>query len=243
VSLSLMALALWAAGSSLNAALVVVLLYKRRWKTVPWFTAWIIFQLTFAAACFVVYRVGSKETYRWVYWLGALVDFLLQIAVVFEIASSVMKRGGQWVEGAKSALLPFAIGGLVIAAGFAVTMTPAAPNLLYALNARASLFTTILICFLFAAVVRGSQNLGLDWQSHIARESYGLTMWTLAAFVTDTLHAYWRTLGQFQTLEHVRITFFQASLLYWCVAFWLPEPEPKALPLRARKTLNATSSI
>jgi hypothetical protein len=241
VRLSLIALALWAAGSALNAALVFVLLYKRRWKTVPWFTVWMIFQLTFAAACFVVYRVGSKGTYRWTYWLGALLDFLLQIAVVLEITACVMKRGGEWIEGAKSTLLPFAIGGPVIAAAFAATMTPATPNLLYSLYARASLFTTILICFLFAAVVRGSQRLGLDWRSHIARESYGLTLWTTAAFITDTLHSYWRTLEHFQTLEHVRIVFFQASLLYWCIAFWIPEPEPKPIPEEIRKALQAKS--
>jgi hypothetical protein len=241
VRLSLIAVALWAAGSALNAALVFVLLYKRRWKTVPWFTVWMIFDLGLAATCFVVYQVGSKETYRWVYWLGALMDFLLQISVFVEIASSVMKRGGEWVEGAKSALLPYAIAGPVVAAGFAATITPATPNLLYSLNARASLFTTILICFLFAAVVRGSQRLGLDWRSHIARESFGLTIWTLASFVTDTLHSYWRTLAHFQTLEHVRMVFFQASLLYWCIAFWIPEPEPRPIPAEVRRTFDAAS--
>lgn len=241
MKLSLIEIALWAAGSALNAALVFVLLFKKRWKIVPCFTAWMIFQLTFAAACFLVYREGSKELYRWTYWLGALVDFLLQLAVVIEIAAAVMKREGEWVEGAKSALLPFAFGGLVIAAGFAAAMTPAAPNLLYSLNARASLFTTILICFLFAAVVRGSQQLGLGWGSRIARESYGLTFWTLAAFATDTLHAYWRTLPHFHTLENFRIACFQASLLYWCIIFWLPEPAPAPIPADILRVLDTST--
>lgn len=234
------ALVLWAAGSALNVALVFILLYKRRWKTVPWFTVYMIFQLAFAATCFFVYRVGSKEVYRWVYWLGALVDFLLQIALVAEIAASVMKRNERWVEGAKAALMPFAVIGPIVAFIMAAMMTPAAPSLLGALGARASLFTTILICFLFAAVVRGSQRLGLDWRSHIARESYGLTLWTLGAFVTDTLHAYWRTMGHFQALENTRIVFFQASLLYWCIAFWIPEPAPREIPLEVRKALEGT---
>ena len=238
MKLSLIEIALWAAGSALNAALVFVLLFKKRWKIVPCFTAWMIFQLLFAAACFLVYRAGSKELYRWTYWLGALVDFLLQMAVVVEIAAAVMKREGEWVEGAKSALLPFIVVGLVVAAGFAAAMVPAAPNVLYSLNARASLFTTVLICFLFAAVVRGSQQLGLGWGSQIARVSYGLTFWTLAAFVTDTLHAYWRTLPHFQTLENIRIVCFQGSLLYWCIIFWLPESVLVPIPTHICRVLD-----
>jgi hypothetical protein len=152
-----------------------------------------------------------------------------------------MKRDAQWVEGAKAALMPLAVIGPIFATAMAVMMTPAAPSLLRALGARANLFTTILICFLFAAVVRGSQRLGLDWRSHIARESYGLTLWTLGAFVTDTLHAYWRTMGHFQALENTRIVFFQASLVFWCIAFWLPEPAPREIPLEVRKALGTAA--
>ena len=99
--LSLVAIALWAAGSALNVTLVVVLFYKRRNRVVPWFTAWMTYELLYALACFLVYRTGSKETYRLVYWIGALIDFLLQIAVVGEIAQSVLKQSGRWDEGAR----------------------------------------------------------------------------------------------------------------------------------------------
>ena len=238
MKVTLVALALWAAGSALNAALVFVLLYKRRHRTVPWFTAWLIYQLGYAAACFLVYRFGSKVEYRWVYWLGALGDFLLQIAVILEVAAHVMKRDGEWVEGAKSALLPFMILGPLVAGVLAVAMTPATPTLLTSLGARASLFTTILICALFVAVVRGSQRLGLDWWGHVARESYGLTLWTVAAFGIDTLHAYWRTMGQWQALENIRIALWQTSLLYWCIAFWIPETERKVIPDGAKRQME-----
>ena len=70
------------------------------------------------------------------------------------------------------------------------------------------------------------------------RESYGLVMWTLVAFVTDTLHAYWRTLGHFTLLEHVRIVFFQGALIYWTIAFWRPEAETIAMPPDAKKDLE-----
>ena len=236
MKLSLVSVALWAAGSFLNAALVFILFYKGRWRVVPWFTAWMTYELLYAVACFIVFRLGSKESYRLVYWLGALVDFLLQILVIGEIAAYVLKREGQWVEGARSAVLPFLLAGPVISGVMAALMKPAATNTLNALAARASLFSTILICFLFVAILRASQNLGLDWRSHIAREGFGLTLWTVASFLTDTLHAYWRTMGHFQDLENVRIFVFQTSLLFWCVAFWLPEPEPRPIPASLKES-------
>ena len=243
MNLSLVAVALWAANSVLNVALVFVLVYKRRYRTVPWFTAWMFYELLYAFTCFLVYRLGSKESYRLVYWTGGLGDFLLQICVVAEIARCVLQRGGQWIDGARSTVLPFVVAGPVVAASLAAYMTPAATSLLNSLAARASLFSTVLICFLFVAIVRASQRLGLDWRSHIAREGFGLTLWTMAAFVTDTLHAYWRTMGHFQALENVRITVFQRSLLFWCVAFWLPEPESPPIPKTIHLDLSSRFQV
>ncbi|AFL89168.1 hypothetical protein Terro_2933 [Terriglobus roseus DSM 18391] len=234
MKLSLLEIALWAVNSVLNVVLLLVLFLKGRWRIVPWFTTWIGYGLFYALACFLDYRLGSKESYRVVYWVGALGDFLLQIAVIAEIARSALKREGNWVEGAKKAILPFLAFGPILAAGLATWITPAASNVLDGLASRASLFSTVLVCFLFVAVVRATQNLGLDWRSYIARESFGLTVWTLAAFVIDSLHAYWRTMGHFGLLENTRNSVYQGVLLFWCIAFWLPEPETPIMPARLK---------
>jgi hypothetical protein len=235
VKLSLLEIALWAANSVLDVLLLVVLTWKGRWRVVPWFTAWIAYALLYALACFLDYRLGSKESYRVVYWIGAFGDFVLQIAVVAEIARSALKRGDGWVEGARAAILPFAVIGILLAAGLATWITPAASTLLDRLSARASLFSTVLVCSLFVAVVRATQNLGLDWRSFIARESFGLTVWTVVAFVTDSLHAYWRTAGHFGALENVKDAAYQGVLLFWCVAFWLPEPKAPIMPASVKE--------
>jgi hypothetical protein len=230
MKLSLIELALWATDAVLRLLLLLVLLCKGRWRIVPWFAIWIVFGLVYTISCFLSYQLGSKETYRIMYWVGALVDFLLQITVIAEIARSALKRDGQWVEGAKRALLPFVVIGLLAAALLATSVTPATSNLLDELSARANLFSTVLVSFLFVAVVRATQKLGLDWRSFIARVSFGLTIWTLSAFVTDSLHAYWRTMGHFGTLDNTRVAVFEGVLLFWCIALWLPEPEPLAMP-------------
>jgi hypothetical protein len=223
VKFSLLATVIWAAGFVLNAALFLVLLYKRRYRSVPWFSGWIGFGCLYTITLFIAYRIGSKQLYAVLYWSGAFIDLLFQIAVVLEIARSVLQRSGRWVEGARVRLILVAAIAPIVGLGMAWFMTPAAETRLDALEARGSLFTTILICLLISSVIAASQHLGLGWKSHIMRESYGLIVWTLVAFITDTLHAYWRTMGHFTALEDVRMVFYQASLIYWAVAFWLPE--------------------
>ena len=236
--MSLTAVVLWAAGFALNSALLVVLLYKRRFRTVPWFSIWIAFGCAYTITLFLGYRLGSKHIYAVLYWSGAFLDLFLQVAVVMEIARGVLKRSGRWIEGAKGKLLGVGLIAPMFAAGMAWFMTPAAESRLDAIEARGSLFTTILICLLFTSVVLASQQLGVAWGSHMMRESYGLVLWTLIAFMTDTLHAYWRTLGHFTLLENIRIVGFQLSLIYWSIAFWRPEPSRFMMPQSSRYDLD-----
>ena len=226
MNVSLMAIVLWAAGFILNAALLFVLVYKRRYRIVPWFTAWMATELAYNIALFLGYRFGSKHLYSILYWSSDFVDVSLQIAVVLELAATVLRRSGRWVEGARIRLGLMGATAPLVALTMALLMHPAARNRLDTWDARSSLFTTILIFLLFIGVVAASHQLGLGWQSYAMRESYGLVLWVMAAFITDTLHAYWRTLGHFTLLENIRIAVFQGVSIYWCIAFWLPEPEP-----------------
>jgi len=227
---SFVAALLWMVGFVLNAALLFVLLYRRRYRFVPWFTVWIAYEILYNVACFIVLRLGSKQLYRDVYWSCAFIEFLLQIAVVLEIGTIVLRRGGRWIEGARARLVVACVAAPAIALLMAWVMTPAAETTLDAWDARASLFTTVLICLLFTSIMAASQRLGLAWRSHVMREGYGFTVWVVVAFLTDTLHAYWRTAESFTVLEHIRMVFYLGSLVYWIAAFWIPAKAPAALP-------------
>ena len=223
MNLSLMATVLWVAGFILNAALLFVLLFKRRYRTLPWFTAFIAAGCLYTIALFLGYRYGSKRAYAVIYWSCDFIDLLMQIGVVLEIGRAVMTRSGKWVEGAGSRLVMMGLSAPLIAAIMALLMKPAAETRMDGLYARASLFTTILVFLLFVGVVAASHQLATGWRSHAMRVSYGLVIWVSVGFVTDTLHAYWRTLGHFTLLENVHIVAFQGVTVLWCVAFWLPE--------------------
>jgi len=231
VILSLLATVFWATGFVLNVALLFVLLYKRRYRVVPWFTAWMTAGCTYTIALFFAYKFGTKHVYAMIYWSVAVVDTLLQIAVVFEIARAALKRGGRWVAGARPYLVFVGSIAPIIAGSMAWFMKPAAETRMDALVARVDLFTTILICLLFAAVMTASSRLGLGLRTHVMRECYGFVLWALVIFASDTLHFYWRTMGQFSALEYIKMTAFLLAQLYWSIAFWQPEPAYEPLTL------------
>ena len=237
-----MATVLWAASFFLNATLVFVLILKRRYRTVPCFTVWIASYCVYSIVLFFAYRSGSKHAYFLLYWGTSFLDLLLQVAVVFEIAAIVLRRSGGWVEGARLRLGLLGATAPVIAFGMASFMMPAAETKLDAWDARASLFTTVLICVLFSAVMLVSQQLGVSWRELALREGYGLTVWALVAFITDTLHAYWRTAEHFSALEHVRMAFYLGSLIYWTVVFWVGERAVAPTDLATRKKLEKLRS-
>ncbi len=223
MNLSLLATLLWAAGFVCNAALLSILIYKRRWRTVPWFTAWISFGILYSVTLFTAFRVGTRHAYAVLYWAGAFLDLLFQLAVILEIANYVFRRNERWVEGARLRFILMGVLAPLTAGLMAWQMTPAASSALDAWDARASLFTTIVVCTLFSAVLFVSQQVGVGWRDLVLREGYGLIGWAIVAFVTDTLHAYWRTSQHFTALEHVRMVAYLGSLVYWMVVFWFPE--------------------
>lgn len=219
----MMATVLWAAGFVLNAALVFVLFYKRRYRVLPWFTTFITAGCVYTVALFLGYRYGSKQVYAGIYWTCDFMDLGLQVAVVLEIARTILQRSGKWVEGAKLRLAFMGVSAPLIAGAMALLMKPFAETPMDGIYARASLFATILVFALFIAVVMAAQQLGTGWRSFAMRVSYGLVTWVSVGFLTDTLHAYWRTLGRFSVLENAHMIAFQLVSILWCIVFWRPE--------------------
>ena len=242
MKLSITAEILWATGFLWNVALLSVLFFKRRYRAVPVFFTWIAYGIAYTVACYFAFRLGTRHSYALTYWIGVFGDLICQVLVVQEIARHVLFKRGQWVEGAKFKLIAIAALAPVLAAVMALLMHPAASSTLDVWFAKANTFITLLICILFSGVVAASQQLGLDWKDHTMREAYGLIMWTMASFLTDTLHAYWATLGHFSALEYTRSIVFQGVSIYWAIAFWLPEKAPVALSATTIEKLNQLRS-
>jgi hypothetical protein len=228
---------LWAAGFIVNAALLLVLIWKERWREFPVFTSWMAFDVLLTIALFGIYREGLSRLYGEVYWLSAIVDFLLQIGVVLEMARIVLRPTGTWLRDARTRFLLIGSLGALLAAAVAFAIQPATPTSLDAWEVRGNLFTSMIVCELFLAMMMSANRLGLHWGNHVMGLSRGLTVWAMVAFSVDALHGVFGATGTFNMLERVRSIVWIGAVGYWAVVFWRPQTERLPLSPEMRKYL------
>jgi hypothetical protein len=220
---------LWAAGFAANAALLLVLIWKERWREFAVFVVWIAFQVVLTFALFSIYRYGSAGLYEKVYWSGAVLDFALQIGVVFEMARIVLRPTGTWLQDARSRFLFFGLLGALLAACVAFVTRPSAYGSLDAWEIRGNLFTSMCICELFLVMMMSANRLGLHWNNHVMGLGRGLTAWAVISFCVDALQGLLGRAPLFKPLDQLRDVAWLGAAIYWSVIFWKPQAE--RLPL------------
>jgi len=235
MNLSALDFALWAANFLGEAVLFSILIYRRRWREFPVFTTLIGYEAAILSALYLTYLCCSQVWYARLYWTYALLDFFLQMGVIWEIARIVMSPTGTWVRDARRQFILWGAVGILLAAGFTWLVTPPAASLLHRWEVRGNLFTSLVVCELIAVVTRTSKSLGLGWRNHVMALGNGWTAWAVVAILVDGLHSYFGAERYFRELEHVRMFVYLAALGYWMAQFWLEEParQPISPQLRA----------
>ena len=221
---------LWAAGFVGHVALLAVLFGRSRWRTFPFFTSMIAYQVVVTLALFLIFRHGSRHAYFLAYWLFALGDYCFQVALVFEIARHVLRSTGTWVRDAGNDLLLWSTIGTVLAAGLCFVLSPPSMTGLDLWEVRATLFTSLLTCELYVSVSALANQFGLRWQSHVMALGQGLAAWAVIAVLGDVVHfaTGWRK--ELVIFDQTRMYVYLAALLFWIISFWQPEREKTPPP-------------
>ncbi|MGA3343701.1 MAG: hypothetical protein ABSC76_02430 [Terracidiphilus sp.] len=207
-----------------TTAVFAVLIVRRRWRDFPVFTSYMGFDSAVVPMLIAILRYGPPTWYARVYWPIILVEFALQLGVIWEIARVVMRPTGSWVRDAKKTFVLWGAAGILLAAALPWLVTPPAASVLERLEVRGNLFTSLVICELIAVVTRTSKSLGLGWRNHVMALGNGWTAWALVAILVDGLHSYFGAGRYFGVLEQVRMFAYLIALGYWAVQFWLEEP-------------------
>jgi hypothetical protein len=207
-----------------NTALFAILVFRCRWKQFPVFTALMGFETVLGPILYALVQFRLHELYKEVYWSFVLIEFVLELGIIFEIAHIVLRPTGTWVRDAKKQFIIWGAAGILFAAALPFLVTPPAATFLQRLEVRGDLFTSLVICELIAVVTRTSRSLGLGWRNHVMALGNGWTAWAVAAILVDGLHSYFGAERYFGVLEHARMIVYLAVLGYWTVQFWLAEP-------------------
>lgn len=207
-----------------STALFAILIVRHRWRGFPVFTVFMGFETILGPVLYTLVQHGSRNWYARVYWSSILVEFALELGIVFEIARIVLKPTGTWVRDARSQFILWGVTGILLAAALPFLVTPPATNFLGRLMVRGELFTSLVICELIAVVTRTSKSLGLGWRNHVMALGNGWTVWAVVAILVDGLHSYFGAQRYFGVLDQIRTITYLAALGYWSVQFWLEEP-------------------
>jgi hypothetical protein len=224
-----------AATSLGNTALFAVLIIRRRWRDFPVFTVYMGFETVLNIVQYALFLYGLGIWLIWVYWASVLIEFALQLGVIWEIAHVVLRPTGTWVRDARKQFILWGAAGILLAAALPWLVSPPDSSLIGRLMVRGFLFTSLVTCELIAVVTRTSKSLGLGWRNHVMALGNGWTVWAVVAILVDGLHSFFGAHRYYGELDKARMFSYLAVLCYWSVQFWLEEParQPISPQLRA----------
>ena len=230
---------LWGAGFAANLALLAVLLIKKRARQFPIFTAYVGYEIAETVILVFVSAGGNQHIYFRAYWGLALGDYVLQLAIIYEIAREVLRPTGTWIRDARTMFFMWSALGALIAAGMSSSFSPPGRLGIELWAERSSLFTSILTCEVFLAMSVSANRLGLPWGSHVMALGEGLTFWAAIALASDVanLATDWRK--DLSAFDIARTVAYLSATIFWSIKFALPQQERLPLSPEMREYLIA----
>ncbi len=223
MNLSALDNALWAASLIGHVALVLVLMLRGKLREFPVFFTFIAFSALKTIALFLVFRLGTHHQYFLAYWTTAGANYLFQIGIIGEIARNVLRPTGRWVWEARRSFWIRALLGLVVAAVVAFEMGPEQSKGLDLWDTRVTIFTDLMTCGLFVAMLTAANELGLRWRSQVFALGQGLFIWAAIALFSNIAHVAFGWNQEFIVLDHIQMFAYLGVVVFWGITFWLPE--------------------
>ena len=235
----------WAVGLVLNVTLLVILLYRCRARVYPFFTALIALMVVKTIILFFISRYGTKIDYRHAYWSLTSFDTLLQLLVVYEVASQVFRPLTVWATDLRANFLRLAALSVSIALALAFLATPPVRSWVQSFITRGNLFAAALMSELLVAMVALSVLSGYPWRTHAATIARGIGTYSLIAVVIESGHAYFgleANNAAFVVLSQVRMLAYLGCVFYWVVALARDEVPSLVMPVEMRTRLLSLQS-
>lgn len=223
---------LWAATFVADLILIFVLLFRGRARNFPVFTALISLDVCRTIALVLIQHYGTRASYFYTYWSLALVDVLLQLGVLYRIASNIFRPAGKWAKDTVSGLIGLVVASMTIATLLTWIPNPAAVLRLQVVLLKGNFFSALLLSELSVGSLALSVRAGLSWTTHMARIMQGFIAYSLCTLALETARTYFGvTQGShaYDNLSHVRIVVYLLCMAYWIVTLWWNAPSPREM--------------
>ena len=221
------------AGICCELAVLVFLVRNKVWRTLPIFSAWMVWTVFSDAATLYLEHHSTEATFA-KYFLGEVsIDSTFQFCVLVELAWSVLRP----VRASLPKATPVVIAFLLLVAGVVIwplatkTVPPGVTGYYLTTYRIQGTFAILrVVCFLLMASF--SQILSIGWRDRELQVATGLGFYSVIGLVVAVMHSHQADFGeQYVSFSSTHwLDFFASagyfcSLLYWVYAFSTAEQE------------------
>ena len=213
------------AGMVAEAVLLGLLIYRRVWRTLPFFCIFVVWGLIGDAGNYLVQRhfAGlSSDNYFTSYLSTQVLDSILQISVLFELAWAVLRP----LRSSLSYRAPILVALVFVIAGAAAWHFLGVRGLeRYDASWRDLIHleqTMSVLRILFFLLLAGcSQLLSIGWRDRELQVATGLGFYSFVTVAVDMLHQHqdFGPNSNYAYLDRFKAAAYLCSLLYWGYSF------------------------
>lgn len=232
---------LWTAGMVAEAAVVGLLIYRRLWRTLPFFFIYNVWIILGTAAGYAVMCL-HPDAYLNTYLAEIPVDSALVFCVLVELSWSIFRPF-------RASLPRHTVWGLgILIAVAAVAIWPFSDSSAFAgyplqwhLLVRLQQTVSILRVFYFLLLAASSQFLSIGWRDRELQVASGLGFYSLVGLTTAVLQSHVAAGDLYRRLDQVLVASFVCSSLYWVVCFAQKEAERREFSPQMQSMLLAVA--
>jgi hypothetical protein len=211
-------------GLLLQASLCVVIVRKGLARLYPIFLIYLVLSLAMDSLGWA--WAGNGIAYRRFYFIATVLDYVLQLLIVFEIGINVLRPSRRSIPFpirpiATVALLLCAI----VAASFSPPVQAAGPEHLIEVFLKVTLSLAVLKLLLFAALAGFAQVLGIGWKSHVLQLATGLAFFAGVSLLVQIGSSHVSTADgpaymlHLSRLNQIQSIAYILTLVFWTWAF------------------------
>lgn len=234
---------LWIANVLLEAGLVILLVYRRSWRTVPVFMTFCIWETFTNAGGFLVLSRFQKD-YALYYLVTAAVDSALEFCVLVELTWSVLRPIRSSLPRRTPIMIALFV--MLLAAAiwpFSGLSSLAATAPLLRTIAHLQQTTAVLRVLFFVAIAGCSQLLSIGWRDRELQVATGLGFYSLVSLAAAMLNTHQSTWAQYRFLDRIQLGVYSCSLIYWIFCFAQKEAERREFTPQMQNLLLAVAGV
>jgi hypothetical protein len=211
----------FAIGLLLQACLCFVIFRRGLARLYPIFVIYLLLNLVEDPLGWFLH--GQLGAYRHFYFVVTILDYVLQILIVFEIAQNVLRPSRRSIP---FPILPVATVAVllcaILAASFSRGGQATGTAHLVQISMHVTLGLAILKLLVFAALAGFAQMLGIGWKSHVLQLATGLAFYAAASLLIQISSSHISTLDRAVYIAHlVRLSQIQSLAYNLALVFWI----------------------